>query len=95
MVKVAELTFVTRAEWVTSGADEERSTMVQHVWVVPLGAIWTLKTDARQVITAYETEAEAIDAARAFLSGSGGGELTVKRAGGEVALRESVLPSTP
>ena len=41
--------------------------MPQRAWVRPLGALWTVKSDARQVITAYDTQANAIAAARALL----------------------------
>jgi hypothetical protein len=68
--------------------------VVQRAWVAPMGALWTVKSDARQVITAYETEAEALEAARTLLSHTGGGELVVKGSDGGVRDRVSV-PHSP
>ncbi len=65
--------------------------MVQSAWVSRLGALWTVKSDARQVVTAYGTQENAIDAARALLRSTGGGELVVKGADGQVVQREAVL----
>jgi hypothetical protein len=64
--------------------------MVQSASVSRLGALWTVKSDARHVITAYETQDDAINAARALLSSTGGGELVVKGADGQVMQRETV-----
>lgn len=58
----------------------------------PLGVLWAVKSDARQAITAYETRAEAVDAARSRLAASGGGELVVKDSAGKVTSIESVTP---
>jgi len=49
--------------------------MPQRAWVARTGGLWSVKSDARQVITAYNTEAEAVAAARSLLASSGGGEL--------------------
>ena len=62
----------------------------QRAWVSPLGVIWTVKTDARQVITAFETQAEAVQTARSLLAATGGGELIVKDSAGNVTSTESV-----
>ncbi|MEV5070811.1 DUF2188 domain-containing protein [Microbacterium sp. LMI12-1-1.1] len=64
----------------------------QQAWVNPMGALWTVKSDARQAITAYGTRTEAVDAARSLLAASGGGELVVKDATGEVTSTEAVTP---
>ena len=66
--------------------------MVQSAWVSQLGSLWTVKSDARQVITAYDTQAHAIDAARALLSAIGGGGLIVKDQSGRVTQREDIAP---
>lgn len=62
----------------------------QRAWVAPLGALWTVKSDARQVITAYETFAEAVQTARSLLAATGGGELVIKDSTGSVTSTESV-----
>jgi hypothetical protein len=64
--------------------------MTQRACVKPLGALWTVKSDARQVITAYDTQAEASAAARALLRGTGGGELFLGDTDGNVFHHESV-----
>jgi len=68
--------------------------MVQRAWVSRMGALWTVKSDARQVITAYNTQDDAMDAARALLSSTGGGELVVKSSDGQVVQREAVANRT-
>ena len=68
--------------------------MTQRAWVKPLGALWTVKSDARQVITAYETQAEAIAAARSLLGATGGGELLLGDSDGNVFHHESVERGT-
>ena len=57
-----------------------------------MGAMWTVKADARQKITAYETQSEAIKTARSLLAATGGGELVIKDSGGDVIGTESVAP---
>ena len=64
--------------------------MPQRAWVRPLGALWTVKSDARQVITAYDTQANAIAAARALLGATGGGELLLGDTDGNFFHYESV-----
>ncbi|WP_137845809.1 DUF2188 domain-containing protein [Microbacterium sp. 2FI] len=64
--------------------------MPQRAWVASFGGLWTVKSDARQVITAYDTEAEAIVAARSLLAETGGGELVRKDQFGGVVDRESI-----
>ena len=59
-----------------------------------MGALWTVKSDARQVVTAYNTQEDAMDAARALLGSTGGGELVVKDADGQVVQREAVATPT-
>ena len=66
--------------------------VAQRAWVKPLGALWTVKSDARQVITAYETQAEAIHTARSLLAATGGGELIILDTTGTVIGTESVVP---
>ena len=68
--------------------------MAQRAWVKPLGALWTVKSDARQVITAYETQAEAIAAARSLLGATGGGELFLGDTDGNVFHHDSVERGT-
>ena len=68
--------------------------MAQRAWVKPLGALWTVKSDARQIITAYNTQAEAIAAARALLGGTGGGELLLGDTDGKFVHHESVERGT-
>ncbi len=69
--------------------------VLQRAWVTPLGALWTVKADARQVITAYGTRAEATAAARSLLASTGGGELIVRAGAGYVLVRESVARHLP
>jgi len=64
--------------------------MVQSAWVSRLGVLWTVKSDARQLVTAYDSQEDAMDAARALLRSTGGGELVVKGADGHVVDREPV-----
>lgn len=64
----------------------------QHAWVSPLGVLWTVRSEARQTVTAYETQAEAIDAARSLLAASGGGELVIRDSAGKVTGTESIAP---
>lgn len=68
--------------------------MAQRAWVKPLGALWTGKSDARQVITAYDTQADAIAAARALLGATGGGELLLGDSDGTFLHHESVERGT-
>ena len=68
--------------------------MVQSAWVSRLGVLWAVKSDARQVVTAYDTQEDAMDAARALLRSTGGGELVVKGADGQVVHREPVPTPT-
>ena len=68
--------------------------MSQRAWVKPLGDLWTVKSDARQVITAYETQAEAIAAARSLLGATGGGELLLGDTDGNFFHHESVQRRT-
>ena len=64
--------------------------MSQRALVAPMGALWTLKADAHAGTTAYDSRQHAIDAARSLLATTGGGELVVHGADGQVDLRESV-----
>jgi len=57
-----------------------------------VGAMWTVKADARQKITAYETPSEAIETARSLLAATGGGEMVIKDPAGNVVGTESVAP---
>ncbi len=57
-----------------------------------MGAMWTVKADARQKITAYETQSEAIETARSLLAATGGGELVIRDSAGNVIDTESVAP---
>ena len=59
-----------------------------------MGALWTVKSDARQVVTAYNTQEDAIDAARALLTSTGGGEIVIMGADGQVVQRETVATRT-
>lgn len=61
-----------------------------HASVIPLGALWTVRSDTRAVTTAYETRDEAINAARVLLGEIGGGELVVKGSDGQGAQRETI-----
>ena len=64
--------------------------MSPRALVAPMGALWTLKADAHAGTTAYDSRQKAIDAARSLLATTGGGELVVHAADGQVDLRELV-----
>ena len=64
--------------------------MPQRAWVAPLNGLWSVKSDARQVITAYETQAEARGVARSLLAATGGGVLIVRDSQGNVVDQEIV-----
>jgi hypothetical protein len=57
-----------------------------------MGAMWTVKADARQKITAYGTQSEAIETARSLLAATGGGELVIRDSAGTVVGTELVAP---
>ena len=67
--------------------------VLQRAWVSPLGELWTVKSDARQVITAYDTQGEATNIARSLLAATGGGELVIRDASGSVTTTETVAPA--
>ena len=58
--------------------------MTQHAVINRLGVLWTVKSEVRQVVTAYETRDAAIAAARSLLRGAGGGEIVIPDADGQV-----------
>lgn len=59
--------------------------------VTPHGDDWTVdKPGATRVSSRHDTQAEAIDAARGYLSNEGGGELKIKGANGRVRAQDTV-----
>lgn len=60
--------------------------MTQHAWIGRLGPLWTVKSEARQATTAYETRDAAVAAARNLLHGAGGGEIIIAGADGQVSV---------
>jgi uncharacterized protein DUF2188 len=61
--------------------------------VTPDGGDWTVdKPGAGRASSRHDTQAEAIDAARGYLSNDGGGELKIKGRDGAVRAQDTIRP---
>lgn len=65
----------------------------QQLWVVPDGANWAVKKPQGPTLARFALQQEAIDWARKWLRGNGGGELVVLGRDGQIRIRDTVPPA--
>ena len=67
----------------------------QSAFVVRAGTDWAVKVDGSQVSGPHGQQSEAIDAARDWLVGNGGGELVVMGEDGKIRQKDTIARDDP
>ena len=62
----------------------------QSAFVVPDDGDWSVKVHGERVAGPFRTQREAIDAARTWLLGNGGGELVVLGEDGKIRQKDTI-----
>lgn len=67
----------------------------QQAFVVPAGTNWSVKVTGTVVAGPFRLQSEAINAARTWLLGHGGGELVVLGEDGQIRQKDTIGRSDP